>query len=144
MRKRHDGSPARDIPLSVQREVRQRGGLGCVICGLPLYEYDHMLGWANVIRHVADEITLLCRLHHGEKTRGLLPAAVVEAANANPFSLHTGVSTGHPLHFSGDACEVEIGSNRFTRQYNGYGTESVPLIINRVQIVGLILGNEHL
>ena len=77
MSKRHDGSPARDIPLPIQREVRQRCGSGCVICGLPFYEYDHMLGCENVKSHVADEITLLCRLHHGGKTSGLLPAAAV-------------------------------------------------------------------
>ncbi len=35
------------IPLPIQREVRQRCGFGCVICGLPLYDYDHIIGWAE-------------------------------------------------------------------------------------------------
>ena len=39
---------SRNMPLPIQREVRQRCGFGCVVCGLPLYEYDHLLGWTNV------------------------------------------------------------------------------------------------
>lgn len=37
---------SRNIPLPIQREVRQRCGFGCVICGMPLYEYEHMEEWA--------------------------------------------------------------------------------------------------
>ena len=61
------------IPSGIQREVRQRCGFGCVICGMPLYEYEHMKEWAIVREHVADDITLLCDQHHREKTSGLLP-----------------------------------------------------------------------
>lgn len=42
---------SRNIPLSIQRKVRQRCGFGCVICGMPLYEYEHMAEWAQVKRH---------------------------------------------------------------------------------------------
>ena len=73
---------SRNIPLPVQREVRRRCGFGCVICGLPLYEYDHLLCWAVVQRHVAEEITLLCDQHHREKTSGLLPNDAVHSALA--------------------------------------------------------------
>ncbi|MGU5889575.1 hypothetical protein, partial [Aeromonas hydrophila] len=85
---------SRNIPLPIQREVRQRCGFGCVICGMPLYEYEHMEEWANVKRHVAEEITLLCDQHHREKTGGLLPKEVVRDANKNPFNLRKGVSQG--------------------------------------------------
>ena len=74
------------IPQELKREIRQRCGFGCVICGMPLYEYEHMLEWAEVQRHVAGEITLLCRQHHGEKTNGLLPKEVVVASNQNPYN----------------------------------------------------------
>src|SRR5699024_8500971 len=55
-----------------------------------------------------------------------------------------GISAPHSLHFGGDSCEIDIGTNRFTTQYQGYGTESVPLIIDGVPIIGFILGDEHL
>lgn len=91
---------SRNIPLPIQREVRQRCGFGCVICGLPLYEYEHMEEWAIVKRHVADEITLLCDQHHREKTGGLLPVEVVRAANKSPFNLKEGNSKPYNLHFA--------------------------------------------
>lgn len=74
----------RKIPLPIQREVRQRCGFGCVICGVPSYEYHHMKGWATVKEHVAEDITLLCDGHHREVTSGLLPEEKVSEANARP------------------------------------------------------------
>lgn len=132
------------IPLSIKREVRQRCGFGCVICGLPLYDYDHIIGWAETERHVADEITLLCNQHHTEKTKKLLPNEAVIAANNNPFNLRQGVSKPYNLHYSGPHCETEIGSNIFTTKDEGYGTEIVPLIIDDISIVSFVLSEGQL
>ncbi len=135
---------SRNIPLPIQREVRQRCGFGCVICGIPLYEYEHMDEWAEVERHVADEITLLCDQHHREKTGGLLPKEVVREANANPFNLREGVSRPYNLHFSGKIAEVEIGGNSFTCEDQGYGTAMVPLSVDGTPLIGLIMADGHL
>lgn len=134
----------RKIPLPIQREVRQRCGFGCVICGLPLYEYDHLLGWAEVQRHVADEITLLCDTHHREKTSGLLPAEQIAESNASPFNLREGVSKPYDLHFSGSEAEVVLGGNVFRTQYEGYGTVLLPLAVDSIPLIGFILGDDHL
>jgi hypothetical protein len=56
-----------------------------------------MLGWANVQRHVAAEITLLCDKHHREKTGGLLPLAAVQAADQDPHNLRSGMSAPYSL-----------------------------------------------
>jgi hypothetical protein len=109
------------IGPDIEREVRRRCGFGCVICGMPLYEYDHLLWWANVQRHVAEEITLLCDMHHREKTNGLLPLERVIAANRDPFNLRQGVSKPYNLHYSGDECGIILGSNRFTTKDHGEG-----------------------
>lgn len=134
----------RNIPLSIQREVRQRCGFGCVICGMPLYEYEHMAEWAQVKRHVADEITLLCDQHHREKTGGLLPKEVVEEANKNPFNLRKGISKPYNLHFSGKNAKIEIGSNSFTCKDRGYGTAMIPISVDGIPLIGLILADNHL
>jgi len=128
-----------DIPLPMQREVRQRCGFGCVVCGLPLYEYEHMLGWANVKQHVAEDITLLCDQHHREKTGGLLPEKEVAQANADPYNLRQGVSKPYDLHYSGTECEALVGSNRFTTQDEGYGTIMVPISVDGIPVVGFVL-----
>lgn len=128
----------------MQREIRKRCGFGCVICGIPLYEYEHMLEWAVVKRHVAEEITLLCDQHHREKTNGLLPAAAVKEANENPFNLRDGVSAPYTLHFSGSECATVIGGNAFTTRDRGHGTQIIPLLIDGVPMVGFILSDGHL
>lgn len=135
---------SRNIPLPIQREVRQRCGFGCVICGMPLYEYEHMEEWAQVQRHVAEELTLLCDQHHREKTGGLLPKEAVREANANPFNLREGVSKPYALHFSGKEAEVVVGGNSFTCQDGGYGTVMVPVSVDGTPLIGFILADGHL
>lgn len=135
---------SRNIPLPIQREVRQRCGFGCVICGMPLYEYEHMEEWAEVKRHVAEEITLLCDQHHREKTGGLLPKEVVKEADKNPYNLRKGVSKPYNLHFAGKEAKVEIGGNSFTCQDRGYGTAMVPISVDGTPLIGLVLADGHL
>lgn len=135
---------ARDIPLPIQRAVRQRCGFGCVVCGMPLYEYEHMLGWAKVSRHVAEEITLLCDRHHRERTSGLLPIESVRAANEDPFNLRAGVSKPYDLHYSGDECEAIIGGNAFTIADAGYGTSMAPVVVDEIPLLGFVLAEGHL
>lgn len=134
----------RNIPLPIQRAVRQRCGFGCVLCGLPLYEYDHLLGWAAVKRHVADEITLLCDQHHREKTGGLLPDLQLAEANASPFNLRAGVSRPYDLHFDGNACEIEIGGNRFGMAATNDDVVLIPISIDGTPVLGFILQDGHL
>jgi hypothetical protein len=135
---------SRNIPLPIQREVRQKCGFGCVICGMPLYEYEHMEEWAEVKRHIADEITLLCDRHHREKTGGLLPKEVVREANKNPYNLRENVSKPYNLHFSGSEAHIEIGGNSFTCTDQGYGTAMVPISVDGTPLIGLVLADGHL
>lgn len=124
------------IPSEIKREVRQRCGFGCVICGMPLYEYEHMLEWAAVKRHVASEITLLCRQHHGEKTNGLLPKENVIEANKSPFNLKTGVSKNHLLHYSGKNVKLALANSVF--QFNDLPENYffAPLVVDGLPVVG--------
>lgn len=101
------------IPEPIKRAVRQRCGFGCVICGLPIYDYEHMEEWAKVKRHVASEITLLCPHHHREITNSLLPIDDVRKADSDPCNLRTGVSTGYDLHYSGGNCNFIVGGCSF-------------------------------
>jgi trigger factor len=101
----------RAIPEAIKREVRQRCGFGCVVCGCPLYEYEHMEEWAIVKRHVANEITLLCDRHHREKTNGLLPKEMVRKSDETPFNRVHSNSTPYKLHYSGEKCDLVLGNN---------------------------------
>ena len=96
------------MAADVKRQVRRRCGFGCVVCGAPPYEYDHLHGWANTHTHEPSGIVLLCAQHHREKTVGLLPIDRVIAANENPANREKGVSTGHVLHYHGSEYEVSL------------------------------------
>lgn len=120
-----EGRP--EIPAAVKRAVRQRCGFGCVVCGLPLYTYEHMYDWAKTHSHAEDELTLLCDRHQSERTKGLLPREAVLAANAAPVNTKSGVSEPYDgLHFSGSSGELILGNNRFLSQ----GMRLVPLLAN--------------
>lgn len=135
---------SRDIPDPIKRAVRQRCGFGCVICGKPLYEYEHMLEFAVVKRHIAEEITLLCDQHHREKTVGLLPVQDVIDANGKPYNMRNGVGRPYAFHFHGTVCDTEIGSNVFTTEDLGDGSIIAPVIIDGVTQVGFKLSDGHL
>jgi hypothetical protein len=138
-----------NIPLPMKREVRQRCGFGCVICGLPLYEYEHMEEWAQVKRHVAEEITLLCDKHHTEKTKGLLPKEAVAAANQNPYNLREGSSTPYHLHYSGQSAQIVIGGNSFASTINRIKSDAfTPLLcailIDNIPIIAFTWDGDEL
>ena len=137
---------SRNIPRPIQREVRQRCGFGCVICGTPLYEYEHMEEWAEVKRHVAEEITLLCDKHHKEKTNGWLPKEDVRKANLDPFNLRAGVSPLYTLHFSGSEMSVKIGTDEFftpitEEQSFVWGA---PVMVDGIPLIGFVIQDNHI
>jgi hypothetical protein len=136
--------PSRQIPEATKREVRKRCGFGCVVCGLPLYEYDHLIGWSATHEHKAEEITLLCNKHHRERTSGLLPTEDVVRANEDPHNLRSGVSKPYDLHLSGSECAIDIGSNVFDAKDPGPGIEMVALAIDLTPLVGFALVDGHL
>ncbi|PWN60874.1 HNH endonuclease signature motif containing protein [Chryseobacterium viscerum] len=120
------------IKPSIKREVRQRCGFGCVICGNPIFEYDHILGWANVKRHVANEITLLCDMHHKEKTTKRLPNFLVIEANKTPYNIRVGKTLSKCLYYYGDSANVVFGSMRFTMKRNDNFNYLIPITFEGV------------
>ncbi|WP_159029566.1 HNH endonuclease signature motif containing protein [Streptomyces qaidamensis] len=120
------------IEAAIKREVRQRCGFGCVVCGKPFYEYDHINEYSKVKEHEADNLTLLCPDHHAEKTRGLRSADQVRDANAAPFNRRMGSSSPYRLAYGGTVSKVSIGSNSFVQTM---GSISEPLVLNGEPLV---------
>lgn len=129
------------IPLSVKREVRQRCGFGCVICGNPFIQYDHILGYAITKRHKASEITLLCPLCHAKKTSGKIPQYIVEAADKTPFNLRNTLTSKDRLYLQGNTISVIIGNNEFAKLDDGNGTFLIPVLIINKPIIEVVLNN---
>lgn len=135
------GRPSLSRPL--MREVRQRCGFGCVICGHPIYEYDHLLGWTNVKRHEATEITLLCPIHHKEKTAGLLPGESVLEANRDPWNLRSGVTAPYTLKYTGDAYFIDVGSLVYGGRATGTRTVAQAIRIDGEPLISVTLEDGH-
>ena len=105
---------SRNIPSPVKREVRQRCGFGCVVCGAGIYDYEHFAPEFQHARfHDPNGITLLCPQCHQRKTRRRLSIDTVESANADPVCLRSGF-VSEPFDFAvGHPIEVFLGANVF-------------------------------
>ncbi len=109
---------SRDIPAEIRRLVRQASGFGCVVCGIAIYQYEHVdPPFADAHAHDASAITLLCAGCHDRVTRGLLSKASVRAAMAEPKALAKGFSfgpfdlgTGHPTVIAGGLTAIRTQS----------------------------------
>ncbi|NUT72349.1 HNH endonuclease signature motif containing protein [Pseudarthrobacter sp. C4D7] len=97
------------IPAAIKRKVRQRCGFGCVMCGSPIFDYEHIDGYGKT-GHDADQMTLLCPMHHREKTAERLPVSRVRKANKSPYNKTRDLGSKHPLYFDGSSLTVELGS----------------------------------
>jgi hypothetical protein len=105
---------SRKIPDSIKRNIRQRSGFGCVICGFGITEYEHVNPeFKNAREHSPNNITLLCPNHHALKTKKILSVETIREAMANPKALQVGyiesffdIGRGYPaIQFSGSLIE---------------------------------------
>ena len=77
-----------------------------MICGIPVYHYDHIDEYHVVREHKTANITLLCGYHHDLKSRGQLPAQVVRAKDARPFNRVRTETAPHSLFYFGYRAEI--------------------------------------
>lgn len=103
-------SDDRNIPEAVKRQVRQACAFGCVICGMPVFEYDHVQDFADVRSHDPDNIALLCPNHHRDKTSGRLSREPVAASRAHPFNAGRALSESYGLQ-AAPRIRICFGSN---------------------------------
>lgn len=104
------GRPA--IPEPIARQVRQECYFGCVMCGNPVFHYDHIEEYAEVREHKAENLALLCPDHHNAKTTGKLTAERVKDAKTEPFNKNRAKTSGYEI---GDnrTVEITLGSEIF-------------------------------
>ena len=82
---------SRSIPEDIKRQVRQKCGYGCVICGAAIIEYEHVRPEFSKARaHQPHGIALLCPTCHAKKTRGYLSARRILDAMEKPAAKESG------------------------------------------------------
>jgi hypothetical protein len=83
---------SRDVPADTRRRVRQQCGFGCVLCGHPICQYEHIdPEFADARSHDAGKMALLCGTCHDKVTRGLTSKDKVKRARDNPCTFSRGL-----------------------------------------------------
>lgn len=122
------------IAEPMKRSIRQRSGFGCVICGIPIYQYHHIHGFDAAIGHEEEEITLLCNACHSKHHKGLISKKQVVSANASPHNIRVGISASDRVWYCEERiCTAMIGSNEIL----GVTDSVVVLLIDFVEILRL-------
>lgn len=69
---------SRNIPERVKKEIRQSDGFGCIFCGCPIIEYEHIEPtFVEAKEHDPAKMTLLCSYHHTNVTKGIISKSQV-------------------------------------------------------------------
>lgn len=124
------------IREAVKRAVRKKCGFGCVICGLPIYDYEHFEEFSDTQEHNEENLFLLCPNHHREKTNKLFDLESYKKHCEAPLNIQNGISTPYGLNFSGQNMQFILDTcTLIIEDLNLEGDELTPLIINDERII---------
>lgn len=105
----------------MKRIVRQRCGFGCVVCGLAIYDYEHVQPeFHDAKEHDPDCIVLLCPNHHALVTRGLNSKNRILEYARHPAALKRGFVNGF----------FEVGKGPLVVKFGGIVCQDTPKIIS--------------
>ena len=104
------------IPEGIRRAVRQRCHFGCVVCGSPIFEYDHLTPYSEVRTHEESNLTLLCSKHHADKTVSRISDELVRHYNENPHNGKVGYTSPYKIMPDRNV-NIIIGSNRLIKGF---------------------------
>jgi len=99
------------IPEPTKRIVRQQAGFGCCKCGLPIFQYHH------IVRGSQDpiDIMLLCPIDHHEATVRAMTEEEQRSYKNNPYNIKQGFAEGK-LKINQAIPTIIIGSTKFIGQ----------------------------
>src|SRR4051794_9612932 len=96
------------IPAGVARELRRRSGFGCCRCGMPIYQYHHIVPWSVEEHYRIEDMMLLCPVCHDAASKGALDEATQRELQGNPFNVRRGFASGMLL-INQRYCAVRCG-----------------------------------
>jgi trigger factor len=99
-----------EISSHMRRKVRQCDGFGCVVCGAPLYDYEHFDEYAKVREHSIENIYLACLSHHRKKGT-LYSKELIATARRAPKNRQTPWSKPEQLGFAEGPYTLKMASS---------------------------------
>jgi hypothetical protein len=130
------------IPPDIKKEVRRRCGYGCIFCGYPIYQIDHIIDWSVVHEHKAENLTLLCGNHHQQKTNGMIAHDAVVGQNNHPYALTHPESLAAIWYFGAEMPVFEIADNTFT--YESEQAFYTPAVISGASPLKFYIEDGHM
>lgn len=119
---------SRYIPEEVKREVRQRCGFGCVICGFGFYDYEHFKpDFVDARVHDPKGMTLLCSQCNQKRARGRLSAHTVEMADGDPKCRQEGFAS-ELFDFHNEPITVKFAGVKFHNCQNLIVVNDQPIL----------------
>lgn len=125
------------IPEPIKREVRQRCYFGCVICGAPVYQYEHIEEYSTVQEHEVSNITLLCPNHHQDKTSKRISKEIIKQKTDSPFNKSQSFSTPYKLFLGGKSVNLRVGGNQYKFEFSNGRNKFNAVRVNGRSVVGL-------
>lgn len=99
-----------DIPEAIKRQVRKECYFGCVLCGMPFFQYDHITEYSENPIHEVSNLALLCPNHHSAKSTHKLTEERVREARLSPYNANRPFTSGLRIEAS-RTIEIKLGSN---------------------------------
>ncbi len=94
-----------------------------MLCGSPVFQYDHIIEYNEVKEHTAENLVLLCPNHHDSKTTGKLSVENVIEGKKNPFNKNNKLTTANKLERAKNV-DVIIGTNTTIPVFELWGHNS--------------------
>ncbi|BAP67336.1 HNH endonuclease [Acinetobacter baumannii] len=105
----------RSIPSSIKRDVRKRDNFGCILCALPIIQYEHVDPlYCDAKEHKVEGITLLCPTCHTKVTNGLISKDLIKEAMESPKAQEKKV-VSDSLIFTKSHPTIQIGGATFEK-----------------------------
>ncbi|WP_371598551.1 HNH endonuclease [Streptomyces sp. NBC_00564] len=98
----------RKTPSDVARRLRQHARFGCCRCGLPVYQYHHIIPYSQEQHFRVEDMMILCPLCHDMATKGALNDKEQREIQASPFNVRKGLAQG-TLHVNQSYCAIVAG-----------------------------------
>jgi len=108
---------SRRVPSGIRDYLRKEGGYGCVFCGNPFIQYEHIEpNFSDAIEHDPEKMTILCSYCHDKVTQGRRSKSKVWDAKKNPIAKRNGfvrevlepATSGQKFQLGG--CTFELNS----------------------------------
>jgi hypothetical protein len=96
-------------PPEVARQLRREAEYGCCRCGLPIYEYHHIISYSAIPHYKPEDMMILCPNAHDEATDGAFTEPEQRRTKANPYNVQRGYAGGF-LKVSQPYCAISTGS----------------------------------